>query len=67
MESGFLRNSARVGRLDLASIYQPMAAIVRERIKSSGPQPRDRIPSESETIRDHGVARDIARQAVAIL
>ncbi|MGW4426020.1 GntR family transcriptional regulator [Streptosporangium sp. NPDC004631] len=66
---GNVRNVAlvEVDRFDPTPIYQQVAAIIRERIKSSGLQPRDRIPSESEMVRDHGIARDTARQAVAML
>jgi GntR family transcriptional regulator len=56
-----------VDRFDRTPIYQQVAAIVRERIKAGALRPRDRIPSESEMVRDHGVARDTARQAVALL
>jgi DNA-binding GntR family transcriptional regulator len=56
-----------VDRFDPTPIYQQVASIIRERIKSGELQPRDRIPSESEMVRDHGVARDTARQAVALL
>ncbi|WP_281284562.1 winged helix-turn-helix domain-containing protein [Nonomuraea diastatica] len=44
-----------------------MAVIIRKQIKNGELGPRDRIPSESEMVRDHGVARDTARQAVALL
>ena len=56
-----------VDRFDPTPIYQQVAAIVREQIKAGALRPRDRIPSESEMVRDHGVARDTARQAVALL
>ncbi|WP_329621420.1 winged helix-turn-helix domain-containing protein [Streptomyces sp. NBC_01255] len=44
-----------------------MARVIRERIKSGELRPRDPIPSESKLVADHGVARDTARQAVALL
>jgi DNA-binding GntR family transcriptional regulator len=56
-----------VDRFDPTPIYQQVAAIIRERIKNGELGPRDRLPSESEMVRDHGVARDTARQAVALL
>ncbi|WP_246080541.1 winged helix-turn-helix domain-containing protein [Nonomuraea mesophila] len=54
-------------RFDPTPIYQQVAAIIRQRIMKGQLGPRDRLPSESEMVRDHGVARDTARQAVALL
>ncbi|MFF4417440.1 winged helix-turn-helix domain-containing protein [Streptosporangium sp. NPDC001559] len=56
-----------VDRFDRTPIYQQVARAVRDRILSGELQPRDPIPSESEMVRDHGVARDTARAAVLLL
>ncbi|MEO3806766.1 winged helix-turn-helix domain-containing protein [Nonomuraea sp. B1E8] len=65
----YVSNVTHVGvdRFDPTPIYQQVAAIIRTQIKNGELGPRDRIPSESEMVRDHGVARDTARQAVALL
>ncbi|MFI6418980.1 GntR family transcriptional regulator [Streptomyces sp. NPDC050842] len=56
-----------IDRFDPTPIYKQVARVIRERIKSGELQPRDPIPSESKLVADHGVARDTARQAVALL
>ncbi|MGW6392762.1 GntR family transcriptional regulator [Streptomyces sp. NPDC055103] len=56
-----------IDRFDPTPIYKQVARVIRERIKSGELQPRDPIPSESKLVADYGVARDTARQAVALL
>lgn len=56
-----------IDRFDPTPIYKQVARVIRERIKSGELRPRDPIPSESKLVADHGVARDTARQAVALL
>lgn len=66
---GHVHNVAvmEIDRFDPTPIYMQVARVIRERIKSGELQPRDPIPSESRMVADHGVARDTARQAVALL
>jgi len=56
-----------IDRFDPTPIYQQVARVVRDRIKSGELKPRDPIPSESSMVADHGIARDTARAAVALL
>jgi Transcriptional regulators len=56
-----------IDRFDPTPIYQQVAAIIRDRIKIGELRPRDQIPSESQMVAEHGIARDTARQAVALL
>ncbi|WP_156725754.1 GntR family transcriptional regulator [Streptomyces apocyni] len=56
-----------IDRFDPTPIYKQVARVIRERIKSGELRPRDPIPSESKMVADYGVARDTARQAVALL
>jgi len=56
-----------IDRFDPTPIYQQVARVVRDRIKSGELKPRDAIPSESSMVADHGIARDTARAAVALL
>ncbi|NVI88248.1 GntR family transcriptional regulator [Actinomadura sp. BRA 177] len=48
-------------------VYLQIADIIAGRIASGDLQPRRRIPSESDLVQEHGVARDTARRAVAHL
>lgn len=66
---GDVRNVSRmeIDRFDPTPIYRQVAAVVRERIRSGELRPRDPIPSESSMVADHGIARDTARAAVALL
>ncbi|WP_030919021.1 winged helix-turn-helix domain-containing protein [Streptosporangium amethystogenes] len=56
-----------IDRFDPTPIYQQVARVVRDRIKAGELKPRDPIPSESSMVADHGIARDTARAAVALL
>ncbi|GAA3551107.1 hypothetical protein GCM10022419_034250 [Nonomuraea rosea] len=56
-----------IDRFDPMPIYRQLAEIVIARIRAGELGPRDLIPSESQMVKDHGVARDTARQAVAYL
>ncbi|MEV7007552.1 winged helix-turn-helix domain-containing protein [Streptosporangium sp. NPDC051022] len=56
-----------IDRFDPEPIYRQVAKVIRDRILSGELQPRDPIPSESSMVADHGVARDTARAAVALL
>ncbi|MUL39898.1 winged helix-turn-helix transcriptional regulator [Streptomonospora sp. PA3] len=57
----------QVDRFDPTPLYQQVARAIREQIQSGSLKPRDPIPSESELVADHGVARETARRAVALL
>ncbi|MBE4740744.1 MULTISPECIES: GntR family transcriptional regulator [Streptomyces] len=56
-----------IDRFDPTPIYKQVARVIRTKIESGELQPRDPIPSESKMVSDYGVARDTARQAVALL
>ncbi|MBA2892108.1 winged helix-turn-helix domain-containing protein [Nonomuraea soli] len=56
-----------VDRFDPTPIYRQLAELVIADIRAGKLQPRDRIPSESQMVQEHGVARDTARQAVQYL
>lgn len=56
-----------VDRFDPTPLYQQVARAIRDRIKAGELKPRDAIPSESELVSVHGVARETARRAVALL
>ncbi|WP_433496802.1 winged helix-turn-helix domain-containing protein [Sphaerimonospora sp. CA-214678] len=56
-----------VDRFDPTPIYRQVAAIVIGMIRDGQLQPHDRIPSESQMVKEYGVARDTARQAVDYL
>lgn len=56
-----------IDRFDPTPIYKQAARAIRERIKSGELRPKDPIPSESKMVADYGIARDTARQAVALL
>jgi DNA-binding GntR family transcriptional regulator len=56
-----------IDRFDPTPIYKQVARVIRAKIESGELQPRDPIPSESRMVADYGVARDTARQAVALL
>jgi DNA-binding GntR family transcriptional regulator len=57
----------QIDRFDPTPIYKQAARVIRERIKSGELRPKDPIPSESKMVADYGIARDTARQAVALL
>ena len=56
-----------IDRFDPTPLYKQVAAAIRERIKRGELRPRDRIPSESQMVAEHGIPRDTARAAVALL
>lgn len=56
-----------IDRFDPTPIYKQVARVIRAKIESGELRPRDPIPSESKMVADYGVARDTARQAVALL
>ncbi|MFI1731725.1 GntR family transcriptional regulator [Streptomyces acidicola] len=56
-----------IDRFDPTPIYKQVARVIRERIKSGELRPKDPIPSESKMVAEYGIARDTARQAVALL
>ncbi|WP_028648544.1 winged helix-turn-helix domain-containing protein [Nocardiopsis sp. CNT312] len=56
-----------VDRFDPIPLYQQVARAIRDRIKSGDLKPRDRIPSESELVAEHGIARETARRGIALL
>ncbi|MFF4777613.1 GntR family transcriptional regulator [Microtetraspora fusca] len=57
----------QIDRFDPTPIYRQVAAVIREQITSGQLQPLDPIPSESRMVSEHGIARDTARAAVALL
>lgn len=56
-----------VDHYDPTPKHQQIAAIVREQIRSGELQPLMPIPSESQMVQIHGVARDTARMAARLL
>ncbi|ULR52086.1 winged helix-turn-helix domain-containing protein [Streptomyces deccanensis] len=56
-----------IDRFDPTPIYKQVARVIRTKIESGELRPKDPIPSESKMVADYGVARDTARQAVALL
>jgi DNA-binding GntR family transcriptional regulator len=56
-----------IDRFNPTPIYKQVARAIRERIKSGELQPKEPVPSESKMVADYGIARDTARQAVALL
>jgi GntR family transcriptional regulator len=48
-------------------IYSQLAGILREKISSGELARLDSLPSESALVQEHGVSRDTARRAVAVL
>lgn len=56
-----------IDRFDPTPIYKQVAQAIRVRIQSGELQPKDPVPSESKLVAEYGIARDTARQAVALL
>ena len=56
-----------VDHLDPTPLHAQLAAILRKGIKSGQYRPRDPLPSESQLMQDHGVARGTVRQAIETL
>lgn len=56
-----------IDRFDPTPIYKQVARVIRGKIESGELRPKDPVPSESKMVSDYGIARDTARQAVALL
>jgi len=56
-----------VDHLDETPLHVQLAAILRRAIKSGEYGPRDVLPSESQLMQEHGVARGTVRQAIETL
>jgi DNA-binding GntR family transcriptional regulator len=56
-----------IDRFDPTPIYKQVAQVIRAKIESGELRPKDPVPSESKMVADFGIARDTARQAVALL
>lgn len=56
-----------VDHLDPTPLHAQLAAILRRGIKSGQYRPRDPLPSESQLMQEHGVARGTVRQAIEAL
>ncbi|WP_370019475.1 GntR family transcriptional regulator [Planotetraspora sp. GP83] len=52
---------------DPTPIYLQLAAILREEISRGVYQPRQVLPSESQLVQQHGVARATVRHAIEVL
>jgi DNA-binding FadR family transcriptional regulator len=49
------------------SVYAQLAALLRDDIRSGRLQPGQKLPSETMLVQTHGVARETARRAIAVL
>ncbi|GGK60021.1 hypothetical protein Ppa06_26230 [Planomonospora parontospora subsp. parontospora] len=56
-----------VDQLDPTPLWEQLAAILRERIRSGDLEPRQVLPSESQLQQEHGVARGTVRRAMQAL
>jgi GntR family transcriptional regulator len=56
-----------VDQLDPTPLYEQLAAILRRAIQAGRYGPRDPLPSESQMMGTHGVARGTVRRALEIL
>lgn len=56
-----------VDHLDPTPLWQQLAAVLRQMIKSGQLKPRDPLPSESQLQQDHGVSRGTIRRALEVL
>jgi GntR family transcriptional regulator len=56
-----------VDHFDPTPKYVQVARIVRERIRSGALEPMQVIPSETQLVQEHGVARETARRAIRLL
>lgn len=56
-----------VDRFDPTPLYIQVANQLREQIQAGKLKPRDPLPSESAMVADHGIARETARRAIALL
>ena len=57
----------KVDRFDPTPLYQQVARGIRDMIKTGELKPRDAVPSESTLVANHGIARETARRAIALL
>jgi GntR family transcriptional regulator len=48
-------------------IYEQLAALIRDEIRSGALQPRRPVPSVRQLVQEHGVARDTATKALKVL
>jgi GntR family transcriptional regulator len=55
------------GSLQLRADVSQLAAILRSKITSGELARLDPLPSESTLVQEHGVSRDTARRAIAVL
>ena len=60
-------NLTVVDPMDPTPYYVQVADVIRAQIKSGELGPGDRVPSENDIKRDHQVARETARKALAVL
>lgn len=56
-----------VDHLDPTPLWQQLAAVLRQMIKSGQLKPRDPLPSETQLQQDHGVSRGTIRRALEVL
>lgn len=59
--------NVNVDQLDPTPLYEQIAAIIRERIKSGNLEPRQILPSESHVQQEYGVSRGTVRRAMELL
>ncbi|MGH3342386.1 MAG: GntR family transcriptional regulator [Carbonactinosporaceae bacterium] len=52
---------------DPTPIYRQLAEVLREKTENGEFRPRQMIPSEKQLQQEHGVARETARRAIALL
>jgi GntR family transcriptional regulator len=60
-------SSVTVDHLDPTPLYEQLAAVLRQMIKSGELRPRDPVPSESQLQQEYGVSRGTIRRALDIL
>ncbi len=56
-----------VDRFDPTPLYQQIAALIREQIRSGQLEPLQVLPSEAQLAQAHEVARETVRQAMRLL
>jgi DNA-binding GntR family transcriptional regulator len=50
-----------------AAMYQQLASLLRDQIRSGELQPGQHLPSETALMQQHGLARDTVRRAIGVL
>jgi DNA-binding FadR family transcriptional regulator len=50
-----------------AAMYQQLASLLRDQIRSGQLRPLQHLPSETALMQEHGLARDTVRRAIAVL